>query len=291
MNGSRQEECPLNEQAVGWALHALEPGEELEVVLHLPQCPSCQEAVRDADEVMSGLGAAVEQVDPPPSLRANLMARVAETSQLTPGVPPRPRTSDETRPSPAHRSEPAPSRRPAERVHAPADPPERRSWLSRKGRTLVAAGLALIAVVTIGGLAARTVQLEQQRSTVAAQAGSLTDFVRRLDQPGTDYALLAEDGGPTVAAVLVADGERQVYPIGLPANASDRDTYVLWGIRAGADPRAIGTFDVAPTDQGLRTVGTAQESDNFTSYAISLEPGRTAPPAPSDVVASGALAT
>ena len=81
MNQNSPSMCPRNEQAVGWALHSLEPDEEIAVLRHLPECPSCREVAGDAEAVLSHLGAAVEQVDPPSSLRDRLMARVADTRQ------------------------------------------------------------------------------------------------------------------------------------------------------------------------------------------------------------------
>jgi hypothetical protein len=164
---------------------------------------------------------------------------------------------------------------------------ERPSWLSRRGRQLVAAALVVAAAVSVGGLAVRANQLEQQRDAESAQAQGLSELIAQLDQPGTRHALLASADDSTVAAVLLAAGERQVYTVGLAANPHDH-TYVLWGISpASAAPVPLGTFDVDRADQGLRTVGSAGEAEDFTQYAISIEPGRVAPVSPTEVVASG----
>lgn len=295
--GNPDEVCPLDQQAVGWALHALEPDEEMAVLLHLPQCRSCQAAVLAAEEVLSAMGGIVEQVDPPPAVRESLLARAAETPQrrsaahprATPDTPPRrPVTppgaparpdADETVPTPVVRA-------------TPAGPPHgRTSWLSRRGRQLVAASLVLAAVLTIGGLAVRTSQLEQQRDAQTAQAQGVTDLLQRLGRPGTRYALLTTDAGSTVAAVIVAEGQRQVVPVGLPSNAADRDTYVLWGVPPTGGPQPLGTFDVTAADPTTLPVGAMPQQDAYAAYAISLEPGRVAPPTPSGVVASGSVAT
>ncbi|MGI9000089.1 MAG: anti-sigma factor domain-containing protein [Pseudonocardia sp.] len=293
MRNSRQQPCRLNEQSVGWALHALEPAEELEVVLHLPQCSSCQDAVLHAEEVLTALGASVEQADPPASLRDALLARAAETPQRPSTL--RPRTSPETAQPSEAPSVPRPPRHGTPDGRDTVVPPQTRafgwSWLSQRGRRLVAASLVLTGVLTVGGLVTRTVQLEQQRDAGVAQAQSIADLVGQLDQPGVRHAVLAEGDGSTVAAVLVVDGQRQVFTIGLPANAADRDTYVLWGLRPGAGPEPVGTFDVAEADKGLRTVGSTAEAEGFTGYAISIEPGRTAPASPTTVVASGQVQT
>jgi TusA-related sulfurtransferase len=110
VSDAREETCPLNEQTVGWALHALEPDEEMEVLQHLPQCPSCQDSVRDVEQVMAGLGAAVEQVDPPPSVSSALMERLAQTPQHPRSQEARP-TPDTDRVPPPSASVPARRRR------------------------------------------------------------------------------------------------------------------------------------------------------------------------------------
>lgn len=270
---SHDRPCPLTEQAVGWALHALEPDEEMAVLLHVPQCPTCQAAVQEADAVLSSLGASVEQVEPPPSLRDAILSAAVDTPQV----------------SASARRAPAPVPLPRHRAEAPADavraPRSRGSWITR--RRLVAASVALIGVLAVGGLAVRTTQLEQQSQTLTAQAQSIADLMGQLDRPGVRHAMLADPTtGATTAAVVIVDGKRQVYVMSLPANSKDT-TYVLWGLRAGAAPTALAPFDVGSGDKGVHTVGDVGGNDAFTQYAVSIEPGRTPPPTPTTVVATG----
>jgi hypothetical protein len=284
--------CRLNEQAIGWALHALEPDEEMAVLLHLAQCPSCRAAARDIEEVLAGLGASVEQVDPPPSLREGLLARAAETPQAA-QQPHADERTDEGTPEPAAPAveDPRPRHR-ARRTHPSATRPPSGSWLSRRGRRILAASLALVAVVAIGGLAIRTAQLQQQRDAEVTQAQSLEEFLGRVDQPGAQHAILTTPDGATAAAVLVAGGQMQVLPLGLDPNAVDRTTYVLWGISGEETaPQPMGTFDVASTTEGMQPVRSVAEGDGFSTYAISMEQGRTAPASPSGVIASGQVET
>jgi hypothetical protein len=274
MTTPRNQPCPLTEQAVGWALHALEPDEEMAVLLHVPQCATCQVAVREADAVLSSLGAAVEQVEPPASLREAILSAAGDTPQVS---------------STSRRAAPAPlpqSRHRLDEPTPPATPPRSRgSWPTR--RRLVAASVALIGVLAVGGLAVRTTQLEQQSETLTAQAQSIADLMGQLDKPGVRHAMLADAStGATTAAVVVVDGKRQVYVVSLPAN-SKNNTYVLWGLRAGAAPAPLGPFDVESGDKGVHTVGDVNGSDGFTDYAISIEPGKTAPAKPTTVVAKG----
>jgi Anti-sigma-K factor rskA len=278
MNATENQPCPLNEQAVGWALHALEPDEEMAVILHVPHCPSCQAVARDAESVLSHLGAAVEQTDPPPSLRASLMAAVADTAQESPPTTRIPVTAAVV-PPPRRVEEPAPGSSGGDRP--------RGSWLTR--RRLVAASVALIGVLAIGGLAIRTAQLEQESRTLTARAQSVVGLFEQIERPGTKHAIMASvapDGA--TAAVVVADGQRQVYSIGLSSNPGDT-TYVLWGLREGTQPAPLGTFDVTPTDSGVQSVGANAQTDRFTDYAVSIEPGRTLPATPTKVLSKGSV--
>jgi len=271
----------LTQQAVGWALRALEPDEEMAVLLHLPHCAVCRTAVADADMVLAALGGVVPAVEPPSGLRDRLLA-AAETTDQRPAVL---QARTDTVPSPAvpvdgcrHRLdvEDRSGRRPARAS----------SWLRPRGRKLVAASLAVAAVIAVGGLSIRAGQLEQQRDAESAQAQGLSELIAQLDDPGSRHALLASADGATVAAVLLSDGRRQVYTLGLGPNAQNR-IYVLWGLRADNVPVPLGAFDIASADQGLRTVGSNGEADDFVKYAISIEPGRVAPASPTEQVASG----
>jgi hypothetical protein len=270
--------CTRTEEAVGWALHALEPDEEMAVELHVPTCPDCRAAVSDTEAVMARLATAVEQVDPPARLRASILEAAAATPQV-----------------PAPRREPTSAPNPRRATTAPpsgSDPagPSRGGGRRLSPRRLVAASVAVVAVVAIGGLGARTLQLQQQLESANAQTASTTGLVQQLARPGVAHALLAEPNGTAVAAVVLNGGQRDVYTIALASNADDH-TYVLWGLKdMSSAPQPLGAFDVAPRDPGLRTVGSPGQ-DSFAAYAISLEPGRTPPAVPTDVVASGVMQT
>nr|WP_239029186.1 anti-sigma factor [Pseudonocardia acidicola] len=269
-------------------MHALEPGEELEVLRHLPTCPTCQAAVREAEELLSGLGASVEQVDPPAGLRDSLLSAAEETPQERPA--PLPQVTPEDEPAGGAGARVPQGGEPT-RFPAAAARPAGGGWLSSRSRKLVAASIALVAALSIGGLAVRTAQLQAERDAQTAQAQSIFDMVAQFDKPGTKHAwLTTRPGASPVAAVMVNGIEQQVVTVGLPPNATDRDVYVLWGMHDGT-PQAIGTFDVTPTQSGPHNVGSAPEVGGFSGYAISIEPGRTAPASPSTVVASGQVET
>ncbi|GAA0898675.1 anti-sigma factor domain-containing protein [Pseudonocardia zijingensis] len=245
--------CPWDEEAVALALHALAPDEEAAVRDHVLGCRACSEAVRETEVVAAAVGGAVEQVDPPVRLRTSLMAAAAETPQVG-AVQPHPRFA---RPRPA------------------------------RTRSLVAAAAAA-ALIAIGGLGGYAAQVHRERDALAAQAQALAVIVTQLDTPGSAHAVLSTGSGQPVAAVLVTADAGTVVTTGLGANDTSATTYVLWGLGTG-DPRPLTAFDVAGTGPGIHEIGATGAP--YTSYAVSLEPGREMPAVPTEVVASGPVQT
>jgi hypothetical protein len=268
--------CPMNPEAVAWALHALEPDEELAVRAHLPGCSSCRAIVRDTEQIVGALGTQVEQVEPPARLRGDILAAATRSPQV------------HTDPRPPDLAEAAlrTGGEGSARGGRPARAGRRPRMTGR--RRLVAAAVAAVAVLGVGGLGVYTAQVQQQRDSQIAQAQSLADLVTQLDRPGSTHATLSTSGGEAVAAVVTTPTDRTVVTAGLPPNDHDATIYVLWGLGAG-DPRPLGTFDVAAPEAGLHDMGAVTGQPAFAQYAISLEPGRAMPAAPTVVVASGAV--
>jgi hypothetical protein len=254
--------CPLGEEAVAFALHTLEPDEEAAMRSHIERCHSCFETVRETELVAAAVGGAVEQIDPPERLRGNLLAMAAETPQASPPVQPHPRFAEA---------------RSAERRRSTA-----------RARVLLAAAAAAV-VFAVGGLGAYTMQVQRQRDALAAQAQALAGIVTQLDAPGSTHATLSTGSGQAVAAVLVTPAGRTVVTAGLDPNDTSDTTYVVWGLGVG-DPRPLAAFDVAAPGPGIHEIG-AVDGSPFASYAVSLEPGRTMPAVPTEVVASGPVQT
>ena len=274
--------CTRTEQAVGWALHALEPDEEIAMERHVLTCADCLAAVRDTQAVMAQLATAAEPVEPPARLRSAVLDAAAATPQIRPQAAVRPSPTPRRPGTPRPTGPPGPS---GVRPTSPTPPgPSRRLIIGR----VVAAAVAAVAVIAVGGLGLRTVQLQQQLDSASSQVSSTTELVRNLALPGSSHALLAAPDGTTVAAVVLTNSQQTVYTIGLAANSADQ-TYVLWGLNdASSTPQPLGVFDVDERNASPQTVG-SPDQQTFSTYAISLEPGRTPPSAPSDVVATGSL--
>lgn len=272
----------MTEQTVGWALHALEPDEELEAVEHLAVCDECRRLAADVTGATTELATALPQHEPPPWLRESIVEQARRTPQEGRGGAQRPVARERGG---------APGRPVGRHSLQPAERPRSR-WARRPG-VLVAAA-AVVAVVVGGGVAVGQVQdMRAERDASIARAQQMEDLLTTLARPGTSHAFLADPDDPAagpMAAVVVHDGQRQVVPMGLAPNSVENQTYVLWGLDGDASPKAVGTFDVRPGADGPVSVP-SPGSGTFAMYAVSLERGRQAPAAPSGVVAAGQVET
>jgi hypothetical protein len=277
----------FDQLAVGWALHALEPEEEELFAAHLPSCPRCVQTVAETTDVMGAMAGDLPPTDPPERLRNRLRAAVAETEQVSASAGNAERTTGPVPPvaadgpAPGHRAEaPEPG---AQRAPFPMGPTESPpNWRRVLPNVLVAA-----AVAAILALGTWNVVLSSAREEAQAIAAEQAELVGALLTPGEATIAPLSADGTAVATVVARDDQVQVVTHGLAPNDVQDQTYVVWGTGAGS-PAPLGTFDVTSPQPALWTVGSgASGRDGYTGYAVSLEPGRQAPPEPSDIVASG----
>lgn len=104
-------DCRHSELAVGWALHVLEPAEEILVAGHLPDCEECARTVAETELVGATLGLAIPQHTPSVELEQRVLALTS-----TPQVPPEPS------PRPVSPPAPQPAPRPVTRTARPDRP-------------------------------------------------------------------------------------------------------------------------------------------------------------------------
>ncbi|RBY76707.1 anti-sigma factor [Geodermatophilus sp. TF02-6] len=292
----RGEHEVFDELAVGWALHALEPEEESLFAAHLPECARCRRTVTETGEVMGAMATGLTTVDPPERLRERLRAAVEETDQVSapPPVPDRP-----VRPAPAapagatrwteHPAAASPGVRPPATSPGfrPSTPVGRRVPPSAWRRVLPNA-LVAAAVAAILALGTWNVLLSSARDDAQATAARQQELVNALLTPGhAAIAPLSGNDGTPLATVIARNGQVQVVTHGLRPNDTSEQTYVVWGTAEGL-PVPLGTFDVVSSRMDLRTVGSASTGlDDYTGYAVSLEPGRRMPARPTEIVADG----
>ncbi|MGY1642802.1 anti-sigma factor domain-containing protein [Geodermatophilus sp. SYSU D00703] len=281
--GPRREDHELfDELAVGWALRALEPEEETLVAAHLPECARCRGTVAETAEVMAALAAELPPAEPAERLRERLRTAVERTEQL-----PLPPSAEPTVPEPRP-GVTAPDR-PAAGFRAPVVPePVHRGGFPTPWRRVLPSALAAAAVAAILALGTWNVVLSTARDDAQAAVAEQARMIDALLTPGRAVvAPLSADDGTPVATVVARTGQVQVVAHGLPVNDARAQTYVVWGL-GGDAPVALGTFDVLRPRMDLLAVGSAATGlDDPPEYGISLEPGRQAPSAPTDVVARG----
>lgn len=246
--------CPHRELAVGWALRALEPAEESMVAAHMPECPACTSTAEETEKVGATLGLSIPEALPSAELEQRILS-VTGTRWTAPVV-----------------------------ALAPVTPPLRHStmpsWL-RIGE--LAAAVILVAAAVVLGV--RVVQLNGELNQAQRQVADTSEVIQSAADPAAvPVPLFAKDGRAVVGMVLASRGRVSVVSTHLPNNQAEAQTYVLWGLTGGA-PIALAVFDVASQTPRLHVVPAAAAAGTFTGYAVSLEPGRRAPEAPTDVVA------
>jgi hypothetical protein len=238
---------------------------------------------------MAALATDLPPAEPSEDLRSRLRAAVERTEQVRrpPAVPP-PSPDPAPAPRSRRRSDDAPPLdvpSPAEGAASTAPAPRPRFSAVRDRGWALALAAAVAGVV---GLGIWNVSLSTARDRALETAAEQQAVVEEILRPGAQVVAQMSDGTGPVAAVVVQDGDVQVVSQALPVNDETEETYVLWGLRGSSDPEAVGTFDVARSRLDMNAVGSAPTgSDAYDGYAVSLEPGRQPPPAPSAVLASG----
>lgn len=140
--------CPHSELAVGWALHALEPADEILVAAHLPDCAECTRTVAETEQIGAVLGLSVPQAVPSAELEQRVLA-VVHTAQDMSVTPPAPRPVPAngpwtTAPSPGPSRSAPPWR--SRRKPSPQRRPRRKPWCVPDMLKLLAVALLVLAV-------------------------------------------------------------------------------------------------------------------------------------------------
>jgi hypothetical protein len=275
--------------AVGWALHTLDHEEEADFAAHLETCPTCRQTVDETLETLGERAEAVVPVSPPRHLRRRLLDAVAaESAPSGEGIDLPELTGAPVVEPAAPEPEPAPVAEERDATVVPLSP--RR----RAARWLAVAAVALV-VAAVGGLAVANQSLRTERDNAAAAAAqaerdsSVVDVLRDAGTPGVTHATLASPDGALVGLVVDDGSGARVLTSGLDANGAD-EIYVLWGLADGT-PRPLGTFDVTQQTPSVSSVPSTTAAVPFAGFAVSIEPGRTAPATPTRVVASGQVGT
>jgi anti-sigma-K factor RskA len=260
---AKQDHTLFDELAAGYAVHALDPRDELVFLGHLQHCERCEQALADYSEVTTAVAGATPAAEPPAELRSRILA-----AALSEGP---------HRDSSADADTGAAGDEPESSQHVPPVIPLRRHG---PRRWLGAAAAAAAAVVIAGGVWAGL-----GRSGGSAPA-PLAACVQA--HQCTAITLTAAHGHQTVGRLIIKDGTVWMLPSGMPADNVSRQIYVLWQITGSHTPLSVGSFDVRPGAKGPVRIGQLATPYRGTwAFAVSLEHGRSIPATPSRPVALG----
>jgi hypothetical protein len=236
---------PYDELAAGFALGALEPGEEQAFREHLASCDRCAATTASFLDVAGDLASLSAGQAPPTSLWQNIRSAIDEEA----GAP------VVAMPDRASRR-----RRPALFIGA------------------AAAGIAVLAGVGGWQLASRLGHSSQPNvaAAVATCEASTSCKAVRLLQPGT---------GNITAVALVRDRRVEVISTGLAPIPSGRQIYVLWQMLRDGRPAGVLSFVVTGTHPTTARGTLPRQYGDTIGFAISLEIGTTIPATPSPPLA------
>lgn len=207
--------APLNhdraDAIAAYALGVLDRDERQELDAHLAGCPACRAALVEHEEVVGTLGTIVPPVAPSPELRGRLLAE----------------------------------------VRAPAPPPAGLVAERHRARTVglgMVATVALVAIVVLGLLLARTVE---QRDDARYAEQEIAEYLR---DGGTLSPLLPAPNAPPDAApghgslAVVPDGSQAMLVLYDVQRSGDGRRYLAW---MEGDGERIELGELRVNDDGI----------------------------------------
>ncbi len=233
--------CPEIEVLLpGYALDALSADERAAVEGHLETCASCRQALAEYQTIGEGLAFVPPPVEPPPALRARLVARIAA-------------------PPPRH-----------------FWMARLRALLPRLAPTVGAALLLLLAALNLL-LWRRVEQVTQVQQTLRRQNQEYETALALLGDPRAQVARIQGEG---VEGTLIYDphGRTAVLTVQGLEHLPEGQDYQLWLIQPDDTRLSGGVFDADPeTGITLFVVHAPQTLDSFVGVGVTIEPAGGSP--------------
>lgn len=274
---------PLAALALG---AALAPDEHERLLAHLVICARCRRRLDAYAALAAVLPLAAPEAEPPPELRARIIAAAAGVRREgQPGHPAAQGASTELRP-------PAPVEESAQPGRPPAPSPARQAWPGWRRLALPALGLALACLIGLG--IAQQAQIRALEGRIAQQqAQSAINVGLVLAAFGNDDAIEVElaASGPAPEAwgrVFISPGEPAVALYGrmLPQLPPEQ-TYQLWVVHDG---RTIsgGLFSANAEGRAWRPLRPTEPLGAIERVFVTVEPAGGSPQPTGDEYMSGA---
>ena len=275
---------PYTELVVGYALDALEPGDEQALRDHLPGCEACRLFLTQMREVAGSLAYNVVDEAPPGDLVDKIRDAIAVTPQdaeadrsLSPRSVSTPREADPGLEIVGQRQPPPGAARHTSRLAVGG---------SRTGRRVLAIAAALILVLGIAGVAGYAVHVSSERNTATAALRAEQAVMEHLGNPGA-YSVPLGSGGAASGSVVVDGQQMFLISRGLAKNDTSNSIYVMWAGARDGSMVAVGSFDVKANGQSVERVTLPSGVSGPTRFGVTHESGRTAPVMPGATVLGG----
>jgi anti-sigma-K factor RskA len=230
----------LHSLASDYAVGSLPSSDTSEFETHLATCPECREEVAEMRDIAVQLSEAIA-TDPPPSLRAAVLAQIAHLPQTAP-------PSTETTVAPPAATQPSnvvPFRRRS-----------RATWA-----TGLVAAAALVAAVALGGWA---IHSRNQAHDATAMNQELTQLLSAPDVRTASGSFTTAGSGTVI--VSPSEGQALLVAKDLPALPSGK-VYEAWTLKKHTLP--AGTFAAGGSQTVLDLPGTALGAS---AVAVTVEP-------------------
>ncbi len=257
--------------AVGYVLGTLVPQEEQAVREHLDTCPETHAEFAELGSVVHVLAESVEPVEPPPSLRARIMAAAAADLETRGGTAAAPSgstkaTRADDRPGPAAQIPIPPS------IQFPG--PEERAERRRRRTSGTTWVMGIAAALVIAALGAWNVILQRDLGAARDYQTGVAAVLDVANDEGTTAAVLRPQapGDPGGLAAVAPDGRvaialRDLDPL------SGSEVYEAWVI-VGSDPVPIPIGGFKPGPNGTATfVSPPTAATAGATIALTREPG------------------
>lgn len=243
-----------------YALDALDEDDRRTVEAHLASCAACRDELAALRESTAALALTAPALQPPPELRARVLARATGRAVASP---------------------PAGLR--AVPTGAASGPRSGRAWQWLAAASLViAAASGAVLLNTTSDRAALRDALARADAALAEQSLALAErdsLLARVLGPEVEIATLtATDAVPSLR--LFRDRSRDALVLAarrLPPASAGR-TYQLWGIGADGQPVGLGTFNTGPDGTAIVVLNVPREA-RYGVSAVTEEPagGSAAP--------------
>ena len=223
-----------------YVLNALPEDERLGFERHLADCQSCSAEVAELREAANKLGTAVA-ADPPPALKARVLAEIATTRQLPP-------------------------------LLRPDEAPEPRKGFSR--RSFFGLAAAGVAVAGAGGIA-----IDQYRDNSRTEKQN-EELAALLAEPDAQTVRGNVTGGGQAAIVMSASQDRAIVLLNNLPKLPKSKTYQLWLMDKSRTMHSAGLASGQVTgDQSKLIQGGVADKIAF-GLTIENNPGATTPTLP-----------